>query len=137
MLSPLSRWDASECNCSQQGGREDEPNYLKYAWLSETAWLTATIPGENQGYHASLALDGAGRPHISHYSTESGLMYAWRIGDTWYNAPVERKNVGQYSAIALDSSGDPHISYHAQWPNYNLKYAHSILYRIYLPVVLK
>ena len=93
--------------------------------------------GLDTGEHVSLALDGAGRPHITHYSTREGLMYAWQSGDSWYNVPVEGKNVGQYNSLALDRFGNPHISYHAQWPNFNLKYAHGILYRLYLPVVFK
>jgi uncharacterized repeat protein (TIGR01451 family) len=50
---------------------------LKYAWYDGTKWHTATAQVENVGGFTSLAVDDAGRAHISyHGGFPAGLNYA-------------------------------------------------------------
>lgn len=81
----------------------------------------------SQGWHASLALDAEGHPHISYWKSwgQCALKYARRTGSRWEIQAVERgDHVGQFSSIALDSSDIPRISYRGYDTEYRLNYAH-------------
>jgi hypothetical protein len=70
-----------------------------------------------------LALDPAGRPHISYFDNSNrDLRYAQLVGGAWETATVDGPGfTGQYTSLALDDQGAPHISYYALGTG--LKYA--------------
>ena len=91
-------------------------NNLVYAWHNGQTWRTEVADfglGEGVGYPA-LALDAAGRPHISYRSgVDQSLRYAYRTAAGWQSETVESE-LGFYdepTSLALDSAGRPHIAY--------------------------
>jgi hypothetical protein len=77
-------------------------------------------------YQPSLAVDHAGRAHMSLYTGLSGgedLVYALREGAGWQREVVDAQgDVGRFNSLALDRAGRPHISYF-DYTRYDLKYA--------------
>jgi hypothetical protein len=90
---------------------------LKYAWKSNTTWLSETVDSEGDvGLFSSLALDSSAHPHVSYFDrTNSALKYAWLSGTTWVSETVDR--IGKMpewwrGSLALNQAKAPHISYH-------------------------
>ena len=110
--------------------------YLKYATNASGAWVITTVDSgsnsrDNLGSHNSIALDSAGKAHISYYEADYGddddnfvhLKYATNSSGTWTTTTVDSSgDVGRDTSIALDSSNKAHISY-LDSDNYDLKYA--------------
>jgi exo-beta-1,3-glucanase (GH17 family) len=88
-------------------------------------WHVETVDSlENVGDFSSLALDSAGRPHISYCDlTNSDLKYASWNGTTWNIQPVVSAGYVLRTCLALDSNDNPHICYSVPYPGYQLKYA--------------
>ncbi len=70
------------------------------------------------GQFASIALDSAGRPHVSYYAASGKVLrHAVRTGsNTWTNETVPSaaaagSDVGKYTSIAIDAGDVVHISY--------------------------
>ena len=88
---------------------------LSYAYRSGSTWVVekvTVILGQGLG-HLDLALDGAGRPHISFYHIDSqDLMYAVRDYDGTWSVELAAFNgrVGRWNSIAIDPAGVPHIT---------------------------
>jgi hypothetical protein len=81
---------------------------LKYAFYDGASWQITTVDAEGDvGQSASIALDSAGRPHVSYYDlSRQTLKYAVYTGVVW-----QLETVGQVvevrgregTSIALDS----------------------------------
>jgi hypothetical protein len=71
-------------------------------------------PAWNVGSGAALALDAAGKAHISYYdSANLDLKYATNKTGAWVaTTVVSSGDVGRYSEIAIDAWGDPVIVYY-------------------------
>jgi hypothetical protein len=82
---------------------------LKYAFYNGASWDIRTVDSEGyQGIGTSIALDGAGQPHIS-YCAAFELRYAFRDGQTWKTQTVD--DIATETALVLDSAGRPYIIY--------------------------
>ncbi|MFC2061317.1 fibronectin type III domain-containing protein [Elusimicrobiota bacterium] len=72
--------------------------------------------GEFTFANQSLALDGAGTPHITYYDVNNyNISYASRPGGAWNSSIIDSGNptekVGEYCAITVDRDGFPSIVY--------------------------
>ena len=67
------------------------------------------------GSYSSIAVDGAGSPHISYYDyTNRDPKYAWWTGEQWLVYVVDTLGeAGQDTSIALDADDVVYISYRA------------------------
>jgi hypothetical protein len=84
---------------------------LKYAQYDGATWQIAVV--DSAGYYGttSLALDAAGRPHISYYSS-TGLRYAYNDNTGWQIQTLDTTEyAGACNSLALDAAGRPHIAY--------------------------
>ena len=96
-------------------------NELRYAHLDVPTWITETVTLDDALAHISLALDGAGLPHIA-YRGAAGLKVARWISETWAIETADGGDVGNYPSLVLDSVSYPHVSCHDQAGG-NLRYA--------------
>lgn len=101
-------------------------DHLYHAYYDGTAWRQEVAdPSLGVGTHASIAIDGDDRVHISYYDAVTGdLKYATnRFFGTWWSETVDGSgNVGTYSSIAVDAANTVHISYY-HVGDQDLKYA--------------
>ncbi|MDD1716410.1 MAG: hypothetical protein LUQ01_05370, partial [Methanolinea sp.] len=81
-------------------------------WHSEV--LKSFGGGSSWYLSPSLAIDGAGKSHVSYYDyVTEDLVYCWQGTQGWQYYTVDSAGtVGQDSSLALDSNGYPHISYY-------------------------
>ncbi len=102
---------------------------LIYVYEDRQGWHYETV-GEVADYPpytfeqptASLALDGALRPHISFYGNDA-LYHAYQDELGWHVEPVDSEGY-HFSSMAVDSSGVPHIGYvYHYWSSHTLKHA--------------
>jgi hypothetical protein len=112
---------------------------IKYTFQDANSWHTQTVQKEWGRWTTSLALDSANQPHITFVGI--GFRYVTRVSGGWQSQVIESiGSVGHYNALALDADDQPHISYSADWPHFDLKYAHAEVEKfryILLPIVIK
>ena len=92
---------------------------------SADGWYIESVDSDGYvGQDTSLALDGAGRPHIGYLGLYyHRLKYAWFDGWSWRIETVDHSSYlyGYSISLALDGSGRPYISYGVL--GWGLKYA--------------
>ena len=92
---------------------------LKYASYTGSAWQIQSVG--MYAYDCSLALDRAGRAHISFNDGSGRLQYASWTGSAW-NIQMVDSRAGFGTSLVLDSSDNPRIAYGDQFGGV-LKYA--------------
>ncbi len=101
--------------------------FLYYAHYDGAAWQIESVDTSAPSFlYASLALDSAGRPHISYYSSAAEeVRYAHYDGTAWQIETVDSMAVpySGYTSLALDAADHPHISYCGDKVG-ELRYAH-------------
>lgn len=90
-------------------------------------WKVESVANLGNVGDAKLALDSAGKPHISYHdivNDVSNLVYIHKVGLNWVSETVDSAgDVGWHNSIRVDSAGNPHIAYHDQ-TNQKVKYAY-------------
>jgi len=87
---------------------------LKHAWRPDAQWQIETVATESpqDNWSSSLALDGAGLPHIA-FSGSGRLRYTYHDGTEWLPEPLTLDwfQVGAYASLELDADDNPHMTY--------------------------
>lgn len=101
----------------RDGGGYPPFGYPMYAREEDGGWANIVVDGSSwvsKGY-TSLALDGAGRPHIAYCGglgwEGSSLRYASPDGTAWVTETVDTL-APAYPSLALDAQGYAHIAYY-------------------------
>jgi hypothetical protein len=92
---------------------------VTYAYRDASGWHTEDVDGASAwlwsgsggGAGISLALDGAGCPHVSYLSTPWQLRYAHRQGSVWQIEDTGYGDTygGAWTSLALEGNGYPRI----------------------------
>lgn len=92
---------------------------LKYASDATGAWSSEVLEDEGGPNHASLALDSAGRTHVSYTDGRFGgeLRYLTNASGPWRMALVDSADYDNGggladTAVAVDAQGNAHIAYY-------------------------
>ncbi len=83
---------------------------------SAASWTVSVVDSlGNVGAYSEIAVDAAGRPHISYEdATTQSLKHAWHDGVAWNLETVRAVGCTEiFTSLALDSLGRPHIAYHS------------------------
>jgi len=110
---------AAACSLALDGAGQPRIVYtvnriVHYAWRDAGVWHTLAVDaGTTWNGCNSLALDAAGRPHISYYDDgNDDLRHAWFNGTGWATDTVDSPGqMGGRSSIAMDCQGRPRIAY--------------------------
>lgn len=87
-----------------------EKNSYTSASINPATHISTVDAGSDVGQFSSLALDGAGMPHICYFdNTNQTVKYASWDGITWETETVDSS--AGYCSLALDSHNNPHICY--------------------------
>ncbi len=103
---------------------------LRYAARRGAAWSIETLadpPGWDAGWAPSIAVDGAGVPHIAYWASgEGALGYVVKSGSTWVHDVVDGPAFGADAAVpgrlTIEASGAPSIAYFVA-PACDVRYA--------------
>lgn len=111
MESKISSWAVLACVLLLVGG-------VAPASAVFTGWHSEVLKnfGGGSSYYLSpsLAVDSAGKSHVSFYDyVNKDLIYGWQDTSAWQFYTVDSTgDVGQDSSIAVDTSRYPHIGYY-------------------------
>lgn len=98
---------------------EEDPRALKYASYDGSDWNIVTVDANGRGA-CSIAVDSAGNPHVSYY-TSSNTYYAHWNGTDWILSLVDGVQ-GVVTSIAIDDEDGVHISYSSYGAGLNYAY---------------
>jgi hypothetical protein len=88
---------------------------VEYAYYDGTAWITTTVDSGSQvGHGISLALDAAGRPHLTYHGSDNSVRHAWYDGTAWQTEIVDDSCAAATAgstSLVLDDAGRPRVSY--------------------------
>ncbi len=100
--------------------------WLKLATRTGTTWTLTDIDAVGPASQPSLAIDAAGKNHVSWYDlTVGSLKYATDATGTWVLTTVDAAMVGGGSSLKLDANGKVHITY-GDSGNKRVKYATNV-----------
>jgi hypothetical protein len=103
--SPPPGYSANNKDC-------DDNDPLLYPGANKISTLEASGSWGGVGSWTSLALDSAGKFHISYYDgAQKSLKYATNASGSLVTSYVNSPDVGSNTSIALDSKGKVHIAY--------------------------
>jgi hypothetical protein len=109
---------ANGVHISYHGGQVNLDDRLKYATNASGYWVVTTVDSErgSLGEENAIALDSAGKAHISYADGYGGLgagiKYATNASGSWATVTVDpRWNAGPTSSLGVDGSGHVHIAY--------------------------
>lgn len=90
--------------------QDDVKGGLKHATNASSQWVVSVVSAS--GVYASLALDAAGKVHLSYAAGDAsnGLIYATDASGIWQSTFVSPGAIMQTS-IAVDGAGRAHIGY--------------------------
>lgn len=95
----------------------DNTGRLNYANDTSGAWAVGLIEGEGSPDYPSLAIDSAGKSHVSYFNRSAGeIRYATNLAGAWRILRIdaigsEAPYTRAATALALDSQTKVHISY--------------------------
>jgi YD repeat-containing protein len=111
---------AGNPHIAYQGATPTFERSLRYAKWTGSSWAIQTVDNSttSTGWFPSLAVDGAGNPHIAYHDAtnelENLLKYAKWNGSAWTFQTIDLQSgpsIGIYHALALDSAGNPAVAY--------------------------
>jgi hypothetical protein len=98
---------------------------LRYLTNASGKWVSTVVDAlGNPGHFSSLALDSAGKIHVSHFDYSSyGLKYTTNASGAWKTTTLDSSGfAGQFASLAIDANDKIHISYYDH-SSEELKYA--------------
>jgi hypothetical protein len=85
-----------------------------YTYQDGAGWHTEVADNDGEGgMYCSLALDGAGFPHMTYFDNfPDDVRYAYKDAQGWHVETVDAQNdVGKHTSLAIDPQGRPCVSY--------------------------
>jgi YVTN family beta-propeller protein len=90
------------------------PQSVVYAYHNGAQWILdqQELSYNYTTFYSSLAIDGSGRPHISH-PNNYGVDYRYHDGSAWQVTRIASPGGGHPSELKLDSQQRPHVAIHS------------------------
>lgn len=92
-------------------GSKDDGLFLKYANNTASVWTTETVSSLGYTDGVSLAMDSAGKAHITYVATRDTVTYATNAAGSWNLEPVEICWCDGQTDVVVDALDRPHVTY--------------------------